>query len=113
MTTAEPNLKADVARILDNAHHPRQGPPIHRIALPGMEQSFLTFRQVPTVPTGCVLVIEGATHLPYRFGQFLADAIESGRPAVIAVRCAETSTLAAVMWSQLPSYHPGQTFRLS
>jgi hypothetical protein len=113
MATTEQPLRPDVARILDNAHHPRQGPPIHRIAIPGLEQSFLTFRQVPEIPIGCILVIEGATHLPYRFGQFLADAIESGRPGAIAVRCAETSTLAAIMWSQLPSYHPGQSFRLS
>jgi hypothetical protein len=112
MTTTEQPLRPDQARILDNAHHSRQSPPVHRIALPGMEKSFLTFRQVPTVPTGCVLVIEGATHLPYRFGQFLADAIESGRPGAIAVRCAAGSTLATIMWSQLPTYHPGQTFRL-
>jgi hypothetical protein len=113
MTTTEQPLRPDQARILDNAHHPRQAPPIHRIAIPGMDQSVLTFRSLPTVPTGCILVIEGATHLPYRFGQMLADAIESGRPGAIALRCEGGSTMCVVMWSQLPTYHPGQTFRLS
>jgi hypothetical protein len=112
MTTDQPTLRPDQARILDNAHHPRQAPPVHRIAIPHPDEPFTTFRSLPAVPMGCLLVLEGYTR-DYRYGQTLCDAIESGRPAVIAVRCAETSTLAAIMWSQLPSYHPGQSFRLS
>jgi hypothetical protein len=112
MTTIEQPLRPDQARILDNAHHPRTGPPIHRISIPHPDEPFTTFRSLPTVPTGCLMVLEGYTR-DYRYGQTLCDAIDSGRPAVIAVRCAGGSTLAAIMWSQLPTYHPGQSFRLS
>jgi hypothetical protein len=112
MTTTEQPLRPDQARILDNAHHTRKAHPIHRIAIPHPDEPFVTFRSLPTVPTGCLLVLEGYTR-DYRYGQTLCDAIESGRPGAIALRCEGDSTMCVVMWSQLPTYHPGQSFRLS
>jgi hypothetical protein len=111
-TPTEQTLRPDTARILGNSHHDAGRPPtVHRIVIPGREAAFKTYRQLPLVPPGSLVVISGATSEAYRFGQTLADAIDDGRAGTIALEMT-TPGLCVVLWSQLPSYHPGQSFRI-
>jgi hypothetical protein len=111
-TPTEQTLRPDQKRILGNAHHDAGRLPIvHRITIPGREAAFKTYRQLPEVPQGALLVISGATSEAYRFGQTLADAIDDGRAGAVALEMT-TPGLCVVLWSQLPSYHPGQSFRI-
>jgi hypothetical protein len=112
-TPTEQTLRPDQKRILGNAHHDAGcGPAIVRVVVPGLDDPYQLDREVGRLPPGCVVVLSGATWIPALFGRAVADIIDSSAAGAVVLAFSCDSGSGIVLWSRLPHYHPGQSFRI-